>query len=218
MFFITILQAIDNNIADIAACETLPSIANLSSQVNNARKDIHPAHPPNEPDFQLDLDHIPAGFLRKDINHERRRCLIFATDNQLSLLETATTWYFILCIGNCQLLYILMIYSIYLIFIFLYIFRYVDGTFKVVQKPFLQLYSIHTFQKSGTCYKQVPLVFILMNRRQKADYIEVFKEVFSMVPGCQVSHIVCDFEAAFWQAIRYHLFIFFYVILYIYKH
>lgn len=80
--------------------------------------------------------------------------------------------------------------------------RYVDGTFKVARKPFHQMYSIHTFQKSGTSYKLVPLMFILMNHRTKADYEEVFSEIFQMLPRSQVTHIVCDFEAAFWQAIR----------------
>ena len=44
---------------------------------------------------------------------------------------------------------------------------YMDGMFKVVGKPFTQLYSIHMFVKADDdSVKQLPLLFILMNRRR----------------------------------------------------
>ena len=46
-------------------------------------------------------------------------------------------------------------------------------------------------------------MFILMNSRSRLDYEHVFAEVLRMVPANNLQHIVADFEAAFWQAIRY---------------
>ena len=40
---------------------------------------------------------------------------------------------------------------------------YVDAIFKVVHKPFTQLFSIHAFVKSGENVKQIPLLFAIMS-------------------------------------------------------
>ena len=47
---------------------------------------------------------------------------------------------------------------------------FADGTFEIINKPFLQLYSIHSFIKKDGELLQVPLAFILMTKRRSIDY------------------------------------------------
>jgi hypothetical protein len=78
---------------------------------------------------------------------------------------------------------------------------YVDGTFKVVRSPFVQLFSIHGFL--GDNQKQVPLAFILMSRRQTSDYAAIFTALNSILPRrAAVQTIVADFEKATSAAAR----------------
>jgi len=76
-----------------------------------------------------------------------------------------------------------------------------EGTFKVIRRPFVQLFSLHTFVKCDNNVKQVPLVFVLMSRRQAKDYRAVFKELRGLV-NIKWDVIVSDFEAALWRATR----------------
>ena len=78
---------------------------------------------------------------------------------------------------------------------------YVDATFKAVQNPFKQLWSIHAFVKQKECTKQIPLVFVLMSQRSKEDYVQVLKSLQNRLPTTISLHtVIMDFEAAVWRA------------------
>ncbi|XP_052271651.1 uncharacterized protein LOC127872359 [Dreissena polymorpha] len=79
---------------------------------------------------------------------------------------------------------------------------FVDGTFKLVKRPFYQLVTIHAFVRKGEDTKQVPLVYILMSRRTKQDYIQVLSSIHRYLDSPLVEWFMVDFEAAAWQAIR----------------
>ena len=76
--------------------------------------------------------------------------------------------------------------------------------FKVVKEPFMQLFSVHGFlvDDDGKEVKQVPLVYALMSRRRKRDYVAVFKAIKDMAPNLDNvgMDMVTDFEPAIWAA------------------
>ncbi|XP_050740022.1 uncharacterized protein LOC127010190 [Eriocheir sinensis] len=79
---------------------------------------------------------------------------------------------------------------------------YVDATFKAVQRPFQQLWSIHSFIRQGDNMKQVPLVYVLMSRRSKEDYIKILNYIMERVANNSVKRVVMDFESAVWGAFQ----------------
>lgn len=75
---------------------------------------------------------------------------------------------------------------------------YIDGTFKVVQEPFVQLTSIHSFIRSS----EVPLCFAGMSRRKSSDYKAVFNALIDLIPTKpEVQQMVLGFERVMWWAI-----------------
>ncbi|XP_069138834.1 uncharacterized protein [Argopecten irradians] len=112
-------------------------------------------------------------FLVADISADNQRHLIFATEFQLRILRQAKQWF-------------------------------LDGTFKAVPPAFGsgQLFSIHAFVHINGKKKQFPLVFAIMSRRRKSDYVRVLTAVRDRLGDCQVEMCMLDFELAAWQALR----------------
>ena len=99
---------------------------------------------PTDLEFTIDDLHVPESFLRADVRAKDRRHLVFANDQQVALLSKAKRR------GT-----------------------YVDATFRVVNTPFTQLFSVHGYVKSGGSVKQVPLVMVVMSGKKAKDYSKV---------------------------------------------
>ena len=77
---------------DDRPCPSLPKPANVVRAANRLRQRQRP-NDPTDLEFVLQEEHIPAGFLQKDIRVRERRHLVFATEQQLNKLNSAKTWY-----------------------------------------------------------------------------------------------------------------------------
>ncbi|KAL3879925.1 hypothetical protein ACJMK2_032201 [Sinanodonta woodiana] len=72
-----------------------------------------------------------------------------------------------------------------------------DGTFKVLGEPFRQqgqLMFIHAFIERNGAHKQFPLVFCLMSRKTKSDYLAVFRSLQSRLGHISIKGFGLDFE------------------------
>lgn len=79
---------------------------------------------------------------------------------------------------------------------------FMDGTFKLVARPFRQLYSIHGFIKGeNKNKKQEAFLHVFMTRRRTEDYVAVFTYLKQILHAPQVVEFVSDFETAVWLAV-----------------
>jgi hypothetical protein len=74
---------------------------------------------------------------------------------------------------------------------------------KVTKAPFMQLFTINCFISSGAATKQVPLLYVIMSRRRKKDYLAVFRSLLHLLPRTSVQKFVADFEKGLWNALWY---------------
>ena len=85
-------QLVHENVPPTMACPALPSLDRIAANANHHRRLTRPKHP-KDLDFDIVDGQFPDSYLRSDIRVGDARHLVFATDNQMSLLETAKTWY-----------------------------------------------------------------------------------------------------------------------------
>ena len=75
-----------------APCAALPKLEYIARAANRLRQKLRPEHP-RDLDFELVDDCIPDGFLRADIEVKDRCHLLFARQEQLTILARAKKWY-----------------------------------------------------------------------------------------------------------------------------
>ena len=127
---------------------------------------------PTTKDFKLDMCHVPVDFFRGDVMHELGEQFLIFATKKQLELLTKAKTWF------------------------------TGGTFKCSKEPFIQLYSIHDFFRSGDTMKQAQLCFIQMTCRKKEDYKAVFHAIAELTPGCQVEEVTADFKSAVWPAVH----------------
>ena len=80
------------HLEDGELCPALPKPSALARRGNRARQKLRPTDSTTLV-FDLDFTYISRQFFRADISVENRRHILFATEEQLSMLKRAKTWY-----------------------------------------------------------------------------------------------------------------------------
>ena len=75
-----------------APCPSLPKPEYIARTSNRFPQRLRPKDP-TDLAFELEHDHLPAGFFRADVQVHGRRHLMFATEQQLQYLARAKNWY-----------------------------------------------------------------------------------------------------------------------------
>ena len=86
-----VTRVLGNELGD-GSCSALPNEDSLARQVNRCRQKQRPKDPTSL-EFVVDEANIPENFLKHDVWVDGRRHLVFATQEMLSLLSRAKTWY-----------------------------------------------------------------------------------------------------------------------------
>jgi len=82
---------------------------------------------------------------------------------------------------------------------------YVDGTCKVVKRPFRRLFTIHTFVQCNGAVKQIPLIHVLMLACRKHDYHAVLCALLRKLPATLgMKTVILNFELALWRTDSWH--------------
>ena len=84
---------------------------------------------------------------------------------------------------------------------------FVDGTFRVVKDPFMQLLVIHVSFSAGNLSRSIPVFFILMTGRKTVNYQKCFETLLRILtdtfPGeLGLCKVMMDFEYALWACFR----------------
>ena len=83
----------------------------------------------------------------------------------------------------------------------------VDGTFKILQKPFYQLVVVHGMVNAGVNEGSKPLAYIIMTGKTEVDYTASFNELKMLIKNtsgqdCQIKTAMCDFELALRNSLK----------------
>jgi hypothetical protein len=87
-------EILQEHLGEADGCEALPVFSHMVRTANRRREKTRPKNP-DSLDFDLIEDCLPEGFLVGDIRvgEPARRHLMFATQEQLTLLGSSKVWY-----------------------------------------------------------------------------------------------------------------------------
>ena len=167
-------EALQQHLPTDAPATSLPSMSAMIRSTNRLRQKRRPKHP-KDLKFKWIQEELPTNFTVKDV-------FVKIKENTARHIVMFTA----------ALLSLLSKSKTW----------YVDGKYKAVQHPFHQLWSVHAFVRQNDSTKQVPLMFVLMSRRTKQDYVKVLEYIRDLLPSACVTSVVMDFEAGVWGAFR----------------
>ncbi|XP_063383432.1 uncharacterized protein LOC134669686 [Cydia fagiglandana] len=80
---------------------------------------------------------------------------------------------------------------------------FMDGTFKITPKPYVQLYTVHGDIGSDLEFtKMVPFFFVLLPNKKQRTYEMMFQSIKELVPNFNPKNVKVDFELAAKNALQ----------------